>query len=73
MISLAVLSDERPNWRPSSYGYDLGGCRVGIEFPIAKLIDYEDHWEELDKSQNPFVIVVGSPKNKSHGWSAPAT
>lgn len=58
VISLAVLGDERPNWRPSSYGYDLGGCRVGIEFPIAKLIDYEDHWEELDQSQNPFVIVV---------------
>jgi hypothetical protein len=58
VISLAVLGDERPNWRPSSYGYDLGGCRVGIEFPIAKLIDYEDHWEELDQSQNPCVIVV---------------
>jgi hypothetical protein len=58
VISLAVLGDERPNWRPSSYGYDLGGCRVGIEFPIAKLIDYETQWEELDRSRNPFVVVV---------------
>jgi hypothetical protein len=58
VISLAVLGDERPNWRPSSYGYDLGGCRVGIEFPIAKLIDYETQWEELDQSRNPFVVVV---------------
>ena len=58
VISLAVLGDARPNWRPSSYGYDLGGCRVGIKFPIAKLVDYEAQWEAMDQSRNPFVVVV---------------
>ncbi|MGI0493487.1 Rpn family recombination-promoting nuclease/putative transposase [Alkalinema pantanalense CENA528] len=58
VISLAVLGDERTTWRPSSYGYNLGGCRVGIQFPIAKLIDYETQWEELDQSRNPFVVMV---------------
>jgi hypothetical protein len=58
VVSLAVLGDERPTWRPSSYVYDLGGCRVGIEFPIAKLVDYEARWEELNQSRNPFVVVV---------------
>lgn len=58
VISLALLGDERASWRPSAYGYELGGCRVGIEFPIAKLIDYEARWQELDQSQNPFVAII---------------
>ncbi|HLP87274.1 MAG TPA: transposase [Nostocaceae cyanobacterium] len=58
VISLAVLADEQENWRPSSYNYELGGCRVSLEFPIAKLLDYEQEWESLETNNNPFAIVV---------------
>jgi len=58
VISLAVLADEDPNWRPSSYNYQLGGCRVSLEFPIAKLLDYEPSLSSLETSKNPFAIVV---------------
>ncbi|MBW4502170.1 MAG: transposase [Scytonema hyalinum WJT4-NPBG1] len=58
VISLAVLADEEVNWRPSSYGYSLGGCRVSLEFPVAKLLDYEAQWETLEQSTNPFSVVV---------------
>ncbi len=58
VISLAVLADEDTNWRPSSYNYQLGGCRVSLEFPVAKLLDYEADWESLEQSTNPFSIVV---------------
>lgn len=58
VISLAVLADEDPNWRPSSYNYQLGGCRVSLDFPIAKLLDYEPSWSSLETSKNPFAIVV---------------
>ncbi|HLO86140.1 MAG TPA: transposase [Nostocaceae cyanobacterium] len=58
VISLAVLADEQVNWRPSSYSYQLGGCRVSLEFPIAKLLDYEQAWNNLEGSTNPFAIVV---------------
>lgn len=58
VISLAVLADEQENWRPSSYNYELGGCRVSLEFPIAKLLDYEQEWESLEANNNPFAIVV---------------
>ncbi len=58
VISLAVLADEEVNWRPSSYEYVLGGCRVSLEFPIAKLLDYEAQWETLEHSNNPFNVVV---------------
>ena len=58
VISLAVLADLEKNWRPSSYGYELGGCRVSLEFPVVKLLDYEAQWESLEKSNNPFAVVV---------------
>jgi hypothetical protein len=58
VISLAVLADEEKNWRPSRYGYELGGCRVSLEFPVVKLLDYEQSWETLEQTTNPFGIVV---------------
>ena len=58
VISLAVLGDEQESWRPSAYGYELGGCRVSLEFPIVKLLDYEVRWDELEQSKKPFAILV---------------
>ena len=58
VVSLAVLSDARRDWRPNQYGYQLWGCRVGIEFPVVKLMDYRERWDELEASDNPFAIVV---------------
>jgi hypothetical protein len=58
VVSLAVLGDTSKNWRPNNYGHNLWGCRVEFEFPIIKLLDYQDKWQELEKSRNPFAIVV---------------
>jgi hypothetical protein len=58
VISLAILADEDPNWRPSNYGYARWGFRAGIEFPIVKLLDYAPHWQTLEASPNPFAMVV---------------
>jgi hypothetical protein len=58
VISLAVLADENQNWRPNSYKYSLGGCRVCFEFPVVKLLDYETQWQTLEQTTNPFSIVV---------------
>ena len=58
VASLAVLSDERTGWRPDHFGYELWGCKVGISFPVAKVVDYADRWDKLEASDNPFAIVV---------------
>ncbi|MDQ1327040.1 MAG: hypothetical protein QG641_320, partial [Candidatus Poribacteria bacterium] len=58
VISLAVLGDEHPSWKPNRFGYDMWGFKVGIEFPVIKLLDYRDRWDELEKSRNPFAVVV---------------
>jgi hypothetical protein len=58
VVSLAVLGDDRENWRPDHFEYDLWGCRVRLEFPTAKLLDYQHRWEELENSLNPFAVLV---------------
>ena len=60
VVSLAVLADESPSWRPSHYGHGLWGCRLALKFPTVKLLDYRDRWPELDASENPFAMVVQS-------------
>lgn len=60
VISLALLGDENPLWRPNYFGYELWGFKAGIEFPIVKLLDYRNRWEELENSRNPFALVVMS-------------
>jgi len=58
VVSLAVLGDERANWRPARFGYELWGCEVGLRFPTVKLLDYRARWTELEASRNPFAVVV---------------
>jgi hypothetical protein len=58
VVSLAVLGDDNSNWRPCSHHFDLWGCRVGIEFPIVKLLDYQSQSQRLEDSLNPFARVV---------------
>jgi hypothetical protein len=58
VISLAILGDERVNWRPDSYNYTIAGCEVSLKFPTVKLLDYEESWSELEASSNPFAIIV---------------
>jgi Domain of unknown function (DUF4351)/Putative transposase, YhgA-like len=58
VASLAVLGDARENWRPNNFGYNLFGCSLNFEFPIVKLIDYQQRLTELENSGNPFATVV---------------
>jgi hypothetical protein len=58
VISLAVLGDEQPAWRPTSYGYARWGFESNLQFPMVKLLDYQQHWNELEQSSNPFAVVI---------------
>jgi hypothetical protein len=58
IASLAILGDERDNWRPEPFQDELWGCEVSFRFPIIKLLDYLSNWAELEAIQNPFAIVV---------------
>ncbi len=56
VISLVVLGDDSPNWRPHQFSYELGGSRMLLEFPTVKLLDYE--WEALEANHNPISVMV---------------
>ncbi|BAY21910.1 hypothetical protein NIES2100_16730 [Calothrix sp. NIES-2100] len=58
VASLAILGDDRANWRPEQFGYSLFGCTLNFQFPIIKLIDYQQRLSELDNDSNPFATVV---------------
>ncbi|BAY63289.1 hypothetical protein NIES22_33750 [Calothrix brevissima NIES-22] len=58
VASLAILGDEKANWRPEQFGYSLFGCTLNFQFPIIKLIDYQPRLLELDNDNNPFATVV---------------
>ncbi|WP_071188578.1 DUF4351 domain-containing protein [Trichormus sp. NMC-1] len=57
-ISLAILCDTDPKWRPTVYSYNYPHTKLNFEFGIVKLLDYQNRWEELERSNNPFAIVV---------------
>ncbi|MHC5939362.1 RpnC/YadD family protein [Nostoc sp.] len=58
VVSLAILGDNQANWRSQEYSYERWGCRLSLQFPIVKLLDYEAHWLELEQSDSPFAVLV---------------
>jgi hypothetical protein len=58
VVSLAILCDDRPTWRPRGFSYGGWGSRTGIRFPTVKLLDYADRAAELAASTNPVAQVV---------------
>ncbi len=58
VASLAILTDENENWKPSSFGYNLFGCQIQFVFPVCKLVEFRKNWALLQSSDNPFAVVV---------------
>jgi hypothetical protein len=58
VVGLAILGDTSSTWRPNSYHQAMLDCELSLKFPIAKLLDYESRWNELESSDNPFAIIV---------------
>lgn len=58
VCSLAILGDERPDWHPHSYSFEVGECRLVFEFPVVKLLDYRRREKQLERSRNLFAMVV---------------
>lgn len=55
---MAILGDNQANWRPQEYSYERWGCRLSLQFPTVKLLDYQPRWSELEQSDNPFAVLV---------------
>jgi len=60
VASLAVLADQHKHWKPTSYGYNVLGCRLTLDFPVAKLTDYDEKLDELLASDNAFGLITAA-------------
>jgi hypothetical protein len=58
VVSLAVLADDDPQWRPDRHQESLWGWWLEMGWPPLKLLDYAGRVSELEASTNPFARVV---------------
>ena len=56
VVSLALLVDDDPTFRPHEYYRAVAGCELRFTFPVVKLLDYKTE-EELRGDSNPFAIA----------------
>lgn len=60
VISLAVLADTDPRYRPDSFETLIAGSGVHFRFRTVKLLDFEQRMNELLGSDNPFALLVAA-------------
>ena len=55
IASMVVAADDYKKWKPQKYSYVLWDSRAGLEFPVIKLLDYQDDFDMLVQNNNPFL------------------
>ena len=56
VVSLVILADDDPNWRPGPYEYELWGCKSRFEYLSCKLLDFSE--DRLLRSRNPIAKLI---------------
>jgi hypothetical protein len=64
-----VLGDERPEWQPEVFEYELWGCQLRLRFPVAKLALLDTAL--LEAERNIFVTIVLLHRDAQETWTAP--
>lgn len=60
VVSLALITGGSKKAGKTLARFETGrwGCELAFQFPVARIADYADRAEELEKSRNPFAVVV---------------
>ena len=58
VVSIAVLADDSPSWRPDRIAWSAFGCSREFVYPVLKPLDFAGREAELEASDNPFAKVV---------------
>jgi hypothetical protein len=58
VVSVAVLTDDDPRWRPSEYVFSLWGCERRLKFVAVKVLDWSGREAEVEAHPNPFALFV---------------
>jgi len=60
VVSLAILADDDPKWRPGAFETETAGCRLRFEFPTFKVLDFQDAGVVFERTGNPFALVMAA-------------
>jgi hypothetical protein len=60
VVSLAILVDADPTWRPHSYETEIAGCRLRFEFPVFKVLEFTEAEKIFERTENPFALVLAA-------------
>jgi hypothetical protein len=60
VVSLAVLADDDPNWRPDAFETETAGCRLRFEFPTFKVLAFADGEGIFARTRNPIALVLAA-------------
>jgi len=58
VLSIAILGDKDPNWRPNTYISSILNDEITFKFLTVKILDYESRWDELESMDNAFAIIT---------------
>ena len=58
IVTLAIFTDNNPQWRPQSYERNSLYNQLSFQFFSIKLLDYKGQEERLEEDSNPFALVV---------------
>src|SRR5262249_13372885 len=58
VLSLVLLADDRPDWRPCHYEEQILGCRVKFDFPVCKLLDLISEAQEAATVGHPSAVII---------------
>jgi predicted transposase/invertase (TIGR01784 family) len=68
MISVAILADDNPKYKPDEYHFDLLDFEMRMKIPVVKILDYklkEESRKKLETTTNPMSMIVQA-QLKSH-------
>jgi predicted transposase YdaD len=58
VVSMVVLADERPDWKPAFYQEEHWGCRLRFDYLVCKLIEIPP--QRLEQENNPTAVVIAA-------------
>ena len=60
VFTMVVYGDDQAHWRPDHVEDAIGGCRLHLDFPTIKRLDYQADLATLETSDNPLAVVVAA-------------
>ncbi len=66
IVSIAVLADEDPGWRPRAFELSAFGTVLRFEFSTVKLADFGSALDDLETSGNALFLLIAAERRTRH-------